>query len=50
MAHLSDGHVRVRLAQGKHDLGPDKLGLFHDIVLGFTIQQCLVFQLYAGLV
>ena len=31
-AHLGDGHTRVRLAQGEHDLRLGKLGLFHDIV------------------
>ncbi|AMJ65959.1 hypothetical protein AXW84_11340 [Hymenobacter sp. PAMC 26628] len=31
-AHLRDGHARIRLAQGKHDLSLGKLGFFQGIV------------------
>jgi hypothetical protein len=34
-AYLGDSHVRVGLAQGKHDLNLGKRGLFQGKCLGF---------------
>lgn len=38
-AHLCDDHARVSLAQGEHDLGLGKFGLFYDTVYWFKVRQ-----------